>query len=115
MKSFENTPVLLWVIIMALLGVFATELLSNMALVSALMPLVLSLSQTFGWSMEILSVPLVLGASCAFMLPMATPPNAIVFSTGKLTVSYMMARGIVLNILSVIILVALGMTLLTMG
>ena len=115
MKSFENTPVLLWVVIMALLGVFATELLSNMALVSALMPLVLSLSQTFGWSMEILSVPLVLGASCAFMLPMATPPNAIVFSTGKLTVSYMMARGIVLNILSVIILVALGMLLLTMG
>lgn len=115
MKSFENTPVLLWVVIMALLGVFATELLSNMALVSALMPLVLSLSQTFGWSMEILSVPLVLGASCAFMLPMATPPNAIVFSTGKLTVSYMMARGIVLNVLSVIILVALGMALLTMG
>ena len=115
MKSFENTPVLLWVIIMALLGAFATELLSNMALVSALMPLVLSLSQTFGWSMEILSVPLVLGASCAFMLPMATPPNAIVFSTGKLTVSYMMARGIILNILSVIILVALGMILLRVG
>jgi sodium-dependent dicarboxylate transporter 2/3/5 len=115
MKSFENTPILLWVVIMALLGVFATELLSNMALVSALMPLVLSLSQTFGWSMEILSVPLVLGASCAFMLPMATPPNAIVFSTGKLTVSYMMSRGIVLNILSVILLTALGMGLLIMG
>ena len=72
-------------------GVFATELLSNMALVSALMPLVFSLSITFGWSMEILSIPLVLGAS-VFMLPMATPPNAIVFSTGKLTVRYMMVR-----------------------
>ncbi|MGB0182804.1 MAG: SLC13 family permease [Schleiferiaceae bacterium] len=115
MKSFENIPILFWVIIMALLGVFATELLSNMALVSALMPLVLSLSLTFGWSMEILSVPLVLGASCAFMLPMATPPNAIVFSTGKLTVSYMMARGIILNIIAVAILVALGMVLVTMG
>ncbi len=115
MKSFENTPILFWVLIMALLGVFATELLSNMALVSALMPLVLSLSMTFGWTMEILSVPLVLGASCAFMLPMATPPNAIIFSTGKLTVSYMMARGIMLNVISVCILVALGMVLVTMG
>lgn len=115
MKAFNNTPVLLWVLIMAVLGVFATELLSNMALVSALMPLVLSLSQTFGWSMEILSVPLVLGASCAFMLPMATPPNAIVFSTGKLTVSYMMARGVVLNFIAVAVLVGIGMALLIMG
>jgi len=119
MKSFENIPILFWVIIMALLGVFATELLSNMALVSALMPLVLSLVLTFGWSMEILSVPWFLGASCAFMLPMATPPNAIVFSTGKLTVSYMMARGHgILNIAALLlltILVALGMVLVTMG
>ena len=100
---------------MALLGVFATELLSNMALVSALMPLVFSLSISFGWSMEILSVPLVLGASCAFMLPMATPPNAIVFSTGKITVRYMMVRGLLLNIVALLLLTILGYVLITKG
>ena len=93
---------------MAVLGVFATELLSNMALVSALLPLVLTISIAFGFSMELISIPLVLGASCAFMLPMATPPNAIVFSTGKLTIPYMVSRGIVMNVISVIVLVLMG-------
>ena len=93
---------------MAILGVFATELLSNMALVSALLPLVLTISIAFGYSMELLTIPLVLGASCAFMLPMATPPNAIVFSAGKLTIPYMVSRGIVMNVISVVVLVLLG-------
>ena len=115
MQSLGEIPLIIWVFIMALLGVFATELLSNMALVSALMPLVFSLSITFGWSMEILSIPLVLGASCAFMLPMATPPNAIVFSTGKLTVRYMIIRGLILNIFALLLLTILGYLLLTMG
>ena len=65
--------------------------------------------------MEILSIPLVLGASCAFMLPMATPPNAIVFSTGRLTVRYMMIRGFILNIAALILLTLLGYVLLTVG
>lgn len=111
----QDVPLLFWVVVMAVLGVFATEILSNMALVSALMPLVLSLSATFSISMELLSIPLVLGASCAFMLPMATPPNAIIFSTGKLTVRYMMGKGIVLNLIAVVLLVGLGMLLFTVG
>ena len=115
MQSLSSLPLYLWVLVMALLGVFATELLSNMALVSALMPLVFSLSTSLGWSMEILSVPLVLGASCAFMLPMATPPNAIVFSTGKLTVSYMVRKGALLNIWAVLAIVAIGHMLLRVG
>jgi len=108
LQSVEGASLVFWLFVMAVLGVFATEFLSNMALVSALLPLVLSLSVVFNLPMELLALPLVLGASCAFMLPMATPPNAIVFSTGKLTVPYMMARGAVLNVLAVIVLVALG-------
>ncbi|MEY4650123.1 MAG: hypothetical protein RJA06_196, partial [Bacteroidota bacterium] len=45
-----------------------------------------------------LALPLTVGASCAFMLPMATPPNAIVFASGKVTVPYMAGRGFWLNI-----------------
>ena len=108
LQGFGETSLLFWLIVMAILGVFATELLSNMALVSALLPLVLTISIAFGFSMELLTIPLVLGASCAFMLPMATPPNAIVFSTGKLTIPYMVSRGIVMNVISVVVLVLLG-------
>ena len=107
-KMLENLgqlPQWVWLLIVAIIGVFATELLSNMALVSALWPLLLSLSIAIGIPMDALSLPLVLGASCAFMLPMATPPNAIVFSTGKLTISYMIYRGIVMNVLAIALIV----------
>jgi len=104
LQSLHGIPFATWLLVMALLGVFATELLSNMALVSALLPLVYSLATALGLDFYALSLPLVLGASCAFMLPMATPPNAIVFSTGSLSMSYMFYRGIALNLLSVVLL-----------
>ena len=104
LQSLHGIPFATWLLVMALLGVFATELLSNMALVSALLPLVYSLATALGLDFYALSLPLVLGASCAFMLPMATPPNAIVFSTGNLSMSYMIYRGIALNLLSVVLL-----------
>ena len=107
LENLGQLPQWVWLLIVAIIGVFATELLSNMALVSALLPLLLSLSLAIGIPMDALSLPLVLGASCAFMLPMATPPNAIVFSTGKLTISYMVYRGIVMNMLAIALIVLL--------
>lgn len=111
LESLGDMPAWIWILLMALLGVFATEMLSNMALVSALLPMVYSLSLAAQMEFKILALPLVLGASCAFMLPMATPPNAIVFSTGKLSMSYMARRGLVLNLLSVLVLVLLALFL----
>jgi sodium-dependent dicarboxylate transporter 2/3/5 len=55
------------------------------------------------WHFMILAVPLVIGASCAFMLPIATPPNAIVFASGKLTVSDMIKAGWKINAIAFII------------
>jgi sodium-dependent dicarboxylate transporter 2/3/5 len=107
LENLGQLPQWVWLLIVAIIGVFATELLSNMALVSALLPLLLSLSLAIGIPMDALSLPLVLGASCAFMLPMATPPNAIIFSTGKLTISYMVYRGIVMNVLAIALIVLL--------
>ena len=105
LENLGQLPQWVWLLIVAIIGVFATELLSNMALVSALLPLLLSLSLAIGIPMDALSLPLVLGASCAFMLPMATPPNAIISSTGKLTISYMVYRGIVMNVLAIALIV----------
>jgi len=50
-----------------------------------------------------LTVPVTIAASCAFMLPVATPPNAIVFATGRLTIPQMARAGILLNLISIII------------
>jgi sodium-dependent dicarboxylate transporter 2/3/5 len=50
-----------------------------------------------------LTVPITIAASCAFMLPVATPPNAIVFSTGEISIPQMVRAGVVLNLISIVI------------
>lgn len=65
--------------------------------------MVLALSKAQGIPFETLAVPLTVGASCAFMLPMATPPNAVVFASGRLTVPYMAGRGAWLNLWSTLL------------
>lgn len=91
-------PAWVWIFIFSAFGVWTTELFSNMALVSGTLPVALAVARAQGLEFEQLALPLTVGASCAFMLPMATPPNAIVFSSGKVTVPYMAGRGFWLNI-----------------
>jgi len=89
------------IIIITILGVFLTEIVSNLALVTALLPLIAALALGSNVDVYDLALPLTLGASCAFMLPMATPPNAIVFSSGRLTVATMAKYGFWMNVLSI--------------
>ena len=96
--SGEAMPTWVWIFIFTAVGVWTTELFSNMALVSATLPIALAVARAQGLEFEQLALPLTIGASCAFMLPMATPPNAIVFSSGKVTVPYMAGRGFWMNI-----------------
>jgi sodium-dependent dicarboxylate transporter 2/3/5 len=98
-----HLPVWAWILFVTALAVWATEFLSNMALVSALLPVVLALSKAQGIPFETLAMPLTVGASCAFMLPMATPPNAVVFASGRLTVPYMAQKGAWLNLWSTLL------------
>lgn len=95
------------IIIIAFLSVFLTEVISNMALVTALLPLIAALALGSNFDFFDLALPLTLGASCAFMLPMATPPNAIVFSSGRLTVANMAKYGLWMNLLSIAMIVLL--------
>jgi len=80
---------------------FMTELMSNVALVAVLAPVVAGIA--IGLNIPILNVliPVTMASSCAFMLPMATPPNAIVFASGYVKVSEMARAGIILNLLAV--------------
>ncbi|MEZ9833373.1 DASS family sodium-coupled anion symporter [Vibrio breoganii] len=90
--------ILLIIAIIALFVVFLTEFASNTASAALLIPIFATVAEVFGMSPVVLSVLIAVAASCAFMLPVATPPNAIVFGSGHIKQQEMMRVGIVLNI-----------------
>ena len=79
--------------------IFLTEFTSNTASAALLVPIFISISEELGIAPLGLSMIIGLGASCAFMLPVATPPNAIVFGTGFIQQKDMMKAGFILNII----------------
>ncbi len=85
---------------------FMTELMSNVALVAIFTPVIAGIALGLNVNMLHLLIPITMASSCAFMLPMATPPNAIVFASGYIKVHEMAKAGFVLNVLSVLILIA---------
>lgn len=89
--------------------IFLTELTSNLATTATLLPVMGAIAVQAGVPIIVLTVPITIAASCAFMLPVATPPNAIVFATGKISIPQMVKAGILLNIIGIII-VALAAT-----
>ena len=98
----------LWLLIAAvcLLLTFLTELTSNVATVSTLIPILASVSPKLGIDPRLILIPATISASCAFMLPIATPPNAIVFGSGRVRMGDMARYGIVLNLLGVVLITA---------
>jgi sodium-dependent dicarboxylate transporter 2/3/5 len=108
-QNYASAPLLVLMTILVTVAIFGTEVMSNMALVSVFVPVVAAFAAETDYSIVQLCLPITLAASCAFMLPVGTPPNAIVFSSGQLKISEMARVGFVLNILSVLIVVAFGM------
>jgi sodium-dependent dicarboxylate transporter 2/3/5 len=96
----ENIPVFLIILIIALLVNFLTEVTSNVATASIMLPVLAALSQVIGIHPFLLMIPATMAASCAFMLPVATAPNAIVFASGILKVRDMAKAGFMLNVIS---------------
>ncbi len=111
LASIDGLSPFAFLLLLTLTVVMLTELASNTATVAALLPVVATMAAATGIDLVVLASAVALAASCAFMLPVATPPNAIVFSTGELRVADMMKAGVYMNILSVI-LVAAGALLL---
>lgn len=87
--------------VLIILAVFASEVLSNLAMVSIFVPIVANFAIHLGIPIQNFAIPLTLGASLAFMLPVGTPPNAIVFSSGLLRVNQMVKYGFVLNCIAI--------------
>jgi solute carrier family 13 (sodium-dependent dicarboxylate transporter), member 2/3/5 len=94
-------------------SIFLTEVMSNVALVQIFIPVVFGIATNLGMSPILLAMPVTLGASMAFMFPVSTPPNAIVFSSGHMKVKDMMRAGIVLNLISVLVIYLATKTLIT--
>ncbi|PQO44560.1 SLC13 family permease [Blastopirellula marina] len=83
--------------------IWLTEFTSNLASVQTFNPVLGSASQELGVPPLLLLVPATLAASCAFMMPVATPPNAIVYGSGRVPIGKMVKAGIVLNLISIVL------------
>lgn len=98
--------------ISTLLVLFLTEFTSNTATATMILPVLASLALSLWIHPFALMVPAAMAANCAFMMPVATPPNAIIFGTGKLKITEMIRVGFIVNIFSFILLVAVSFYLL---
>ena len=104
-------PILLIIFIVISLIIFLTEMTSNTASTAAFLPILASVAIGLGENPLLLAIPTVLGASCAFMLPVATPPNAIVYGSGKISIPEMAKAGFWLNILFILLLTLASYTI----
>lgn len=110
--DYANAPLMILLGVLIIIAIFGTEIMSNMALVSVFIPVVADFALGTEYSILQLCMPITLAASCAFMLPVGTPPNAIVFGSGQLRISQMAKTGFVLNLIGVIVVVLFSMIVL---
>jgi sodium-dependent dicarboxylate transporter 2/3/5 len=104
--SFDGSVFMLC-LVLTVVSLFATEVMSNVALVTVLLPVVFGIAEKSGVDATYLTIPVTLAASCAFMMPISTPPNAVVYSSGHIKVSEMMKAGIWINLLAIVVIVGL--------
>ena len=101
LSGVTRLSIILLIASVALAVTFLTEITSNTATTTLLMPILAAASLGAGFDPALLMLPAALSASCAFMLPVATGPNAIVFGSGKMTVEQMVREGFALNLIGV--------------
>lgn len=104
-------PALLMVALVVTVIIFLTEVTSNTATAAAFLPLLGALAVAQDLSPLLFTIPAAIAASCAFMMPVATPPNAIVFGSGHLQIGDMIRAGFALNLLGIIVVTFAGYAL----
>lgn len=100
-SAFQNLPLFVLIILVVAAVNFLTEVTSNTATTAMLLPILAPMALTMGLHPYVLLISATLAASCAFMLPVATPPNAVVFGSGQLKISDMAWAGLWMNLMSV--------------
>lgn len=112
LSGMAGLPLWLVMVVIALGVSFLTEVTSNTATSAVLLPILAAAAMQIGLAPEQLMVPAVLSASCAFMLPVATAPNAIVFATGRISGRNMARLGVYLNVLGGLLIAAVAYVIL---
>ncbi|MHC4210086.1 MAG: SLC13 family permease [Planctomycetota bacterium] len=107
-SALGDVPPIVLVLAVTALVIFLTELTSNTATTATLVPILAALAPGLGLHPYLLIFPAAIAASCAFMMPVATPPNAIVFGSGYLTIPQMCKAGLWLNLIGVGLITALA-------
>jgi len=108
MEALNFLPPLLIVIFVVTLVIFLTEVTSNVATMTTLSPIIGSLAVAVGAAPQSLFAPAAVAASCAFMLPVATAPNAVIYATGQVPISQMIQQGFRINLMGIVIISAVG-------
>ena len=108
--AFSNMPILLFLLIIAAMVTFTTEITSNTALISIMLPILFKVAEQTGIDATLIMMVATVCASYAFMLPIATPPNAIAMSSGVVSIKTMATYGIVFNILGILLIVTVAKT-----
>jgi sodium-dependent dicarboxylate transporter 2/3/5 len=99
------------ILLLIVLTVFLSEVMSNVALVQIFIPVIFGVANGLHVNPILLALPVTLAASVGFMLPIATPPNAIVYSSGYIRMKDMMKAGLVLNIVCILVILVASITL----
>ncbi len=110
-SQYDAMPVWLLLLILTALALFLTELMSNVALTTIAIPMVISIAGGLSVEPLLLAIPVAMATSCAFMMPISTPPNAIVFSSGYISIKQMVRAGFVLNLIAILVLFLAGIYL----
>jgi sodium-dependent dicarboxylate transporter 2/3/5 len=90
-------------LVLTFTALFATELMSNVALVNVFVPVIFGIADAGNTHPFLLAIPVTLASSCAFMFPVSTPPNAVVFGSGKVSMRQMIKAGIWINLTAVLL------------
>jgi len=101
--SEGSTNVFLLVLMIAVISIFISEMMSNVAQVIVFAPVVSSMADSMNINPLLLGIPMTLAASCAGMLPMGTPPNAIVFASNHIKMTDMIKVGFVMNLIAIVL------------
>lgn len=105
--GIETLPLIVVIFAIVSLVIFLTEITSNTATTAALVPVFAAVAVTTGMDPIVFAAPIAMAASCAFMLPVATGPNAVIFSTGHVSIPQMARGGLMLNIFGTFVVTAL--------
>lgn len=103
LAGFSGGSLALLILVIAILSIFISEVMSNVAQVIVFAPVVTGIADAIQIDPLLLGIPMTLAASCASMMPMGTPPNAIVFSSGHIKLKDMLKAGFIMNIISILL------------